>query len=42
MADTVRRVQYKYATVQDEPGEAQRILSALQSSGVNLQPFSDF
>jgi hypothetical protein len=30
MADTVRGVEYYYATVGDAPGEAQRILSALK------------
>jgi hypothetical protein len=36
MADTVRGVEYYYVTVSDEPGEGQRILSALKDSGVNL------
>jgi hypothetical protein len=36
MADSVRTVEYHYATVSDEPGEGHRILSALQDSGVNL------
>jgi hypothetical protein len=42
MADTVRRVQYQYATVPNEPGEAQRILSSLAASGVNLVAFLGF
>jgi hypothetical protein len=42
MADTVRRVEYQYATVPDSPGEVQRILSALESSGVNLVAFLGF
>ena len=36
MADTVRRVDYAYATIPDTPGEGDRILSALRESGVNL------
>jgi hypothetical protein len=36
MADTMRSVEYYYVTVPDAPGEGQRILSALQDSGVNL------
>ena len=42
MADTVRRVEYHYATVPDAPGEVQAILSALESSGVNLVAFLGF
>ena len=42
MADTVRRVEYQYATVPDAPGEAQRILSALVERGVNLVAFLGF
>jgi hypothetical protein len=42
MADTVRGVDYFYVTVPDTPGEAQRILSALQDSGVNLLAFLGF
>ena len=42
MADTVRGVEYYYATVGDAPGEAQRILSALKDSGVNLLAFLGF
>jgi hypothetical protein len=36
MADTVKRVEYRYATVPDTPGEGQRILTALRDSGVDL------
>jgi hypothetical protein len=36
MADTVRGVEYYYATVPDAPGEGQRILSVMKDSGVNL------
>jgi hypothetical protein len=42
MADTVRGVEYYYVTVPDEPGEGQRILSALKSSGVNLLAYLGF
>jgi hypothetical protein len=42
MADTARSVEYQYVTVPDAPGEVQRILSALESSGVNLVAFLGF
>jgi hypothetical protein len=42
MADTVRSVDYYYVTVPDEPGEGQRVLSALKDSGVNLLAFLGF
>jgi len=42
MADTVRGVEYYYVTVPNEPGEGQRILSALKDSGVNLLAFLGF
>jgi hypothetical protein len=42
MADTVRSVEYYYVTVPDEPGEGQRVLSALKDSGVNLLAFLGF
>jgi hypothetical protein len=42
MADTVRGIEYYYVTVSDEPGEGQRILSALKDSGVNLVAFLGF
>ena len=42
MADTVRGVEYYYATVRDAPGEAQRILAALKDGGVNLLAFLGF
>lgn len=42
MADTVQGVEYYYVTVPDEPGEGQRILSALKESGVNLLAFLGF
>jgi hypothetical protein len=42
VADTVRGVEYYYATVPDAPGEGQRILSALQGRGVNLLAYLGF
>ena len=42
MADTVRSVEYQYATVPDAPGEVQRILSVLVDGGVNLVAFLGF
>jgi hypothetical protein len=42
MADTVRGVEYYYATIPDAPGEGQRILSTLKDSGVNLLAFLGF
>jgi hypothetical protein len=42
MADTVRGVEYYYVTVPDEPGEGQRILSALKDRGVNLLAYLGF
>jgi hypothetical protein len=42
MADAVRTVEYYYATVSDQPGEGQRILSTLKDSGVNLLAFLGF
>jgi hypothetical protein len=42
MAETVRRVEYRYATVPNDPGAAQTILSALEERGVNLLAFLGF
>ncbi len=42
MAETIRRVDYYYTTVSDKPGEAARILGALNQAGVNLVAFSGF
>ena len=42
MADNIRRIDYYYATVPDKPGEAARILTALQQAGVNLLGVSAF
>ena len=40
MAFGIRRVEYFYANVKDEPGAAYRILSQLAGLGVNLLAFS--
>lgn len=40
MAEAIRRVEYFHATVVDQPGEAYRILSALESLGVDLLAFT--
>jgi hypothetical protein len=40
MAYRIRRAEYFYATVDDQPGEALRLLSALADLGVNLQAFN--
>jgi hypothetical protein len=42
MADTVRSVEYYYATIPDAPGEGRRILSALRDNRVNLLAFLGF
>ena len=42
MADTVRKVEYYYVTVPDQPGEGNRILSALKERGVNLLAYLGF
>ena len=42
MADTVRSVEYYYVTTPDTPGEGQKVLSALEKSGVNLLAFLGF
>jgi hypothetical protein len=42
MADSILGVEYYYVTVLDAPGEGQRILSALQESGVNLLAYLGF
>ena len=36
MPYTIRRVDYFYTTVKDEPGEAYKVLSVLASLGINL------
>jgi hypothetical protein len=42
MADSVRRVEYFYVTVPNQPGEGDRILSALRDGGVNLLAYLGF
>lgn len=42
MADTVRRVEYFYASVPNRPGEGARYLGALKEAGINLIAFSGF
>ena len=42
MAETVRKVEYFYATVSDKPGEGQRLLEHLSEKGVNLVAFTAF
>ena len=36
MADSIKKADYHYATLDDKPGEGARILDALKQSGVNL------
>ena len=40
MSTRIRRVQYFYAMVKDQPGEAYRMLTQLASSEVNLMAFN--
>ncbi|MCB0619980.1 MAG: hypothetical protein KDC43_09070 [Saprospiraceae bacterium] len=40
MAFKIRRVEYFYATVKDEPGESYQILSRLEGLGINLLAFT--
>lgn len=40
MAYNVRRVDYFYLTVEDHPGEAYKVLSALSTMGMNLLAFT--
>ena len=42
MEDTVRTIEYLYATVGDRPGEARRLLEHLSETGVNLLAFTAF
>ncbi len=42
MADQVSRVDYYAAVVPDKPGEAARVLTALEQAGINLVAFSGF
>jgi hypothetical protein len=36
MADTIKKMEYCYATVDDQAGEGARVLDALKQAGVNL------
>jgi predicted amino acid-binding ACT domain protein len=40
--DEIRVIHYYYATVPDKPGEAARVLSALNQAGINLLGVSAF
>ena len=42
MADSIRKVDYFKAQVQDKAGEGARILSALHGEGINLLVFAGF
>ena len=40
MAETIRKVEYFYATVEDRPAEGRRLLEHLSEKGVNLMAFT--
>lgn len=40
MAYTIRKVEYFYCSVVDQPGEAYKLLSQLEKSGINLLAFT--
>jgi hypothetical protein len=40
MAYTVHKIYYFYTTVEDKPGEAYKLLTALADSGINLLAFN--
>ena len=42
MADTVKKMEYCYATVDDTAGEGARVLDGLKQAGVNLLAFHAF
>ena len=42
MADTIRRVEYYYVVVKDEPGSGAAVLDALRDGGVNLVAYLGF
>jgi hypothetical protein len=42
MADQIRRIDYFYVEVPDQPGEGVRVLVALKEAGVNLLSFTAF
>jgi hypothetical protein len=42
MADQIRRVDYFYVDIPDQPGEGVKVLVALKEAGVNLLSFTAF
>jgi hypothetical protein len=42
MADQIRRVDYHYVEIPDQPGEGVKVLVALKEAGVNLLSFTAF
>ncbi len=42
MAETIRKIEYFYAVVEDKPGEARRLFEFLSAHGVNLLSFTAF
>ena len=42
MGDTLRRVDYFYATLSNTPGQGAKVLAGLAAEGVNLLAFSGF
>ena len=42
MADTIKKMEYCYATVDDKAGEGARVLDALRKAGLNLVAFHAF
>lgn len=42
MADNIRKIDYWYVTVDNEPGAGARVLEALRDRGVNLRAFHGF
>jgi len=42
MADQIRRVDYYYVEIPDQPGEGVKVLVALKEAGVNLLSFTAF
>jgi hypothetical protein len=42
MGDTLRKVEYFYATLPDTPGQGAKVMAGLAAEGVNLLAFSGF
>jgi len=42
MSDTLRKVEYFYASIPNTPGQGAKIMAALATAGVNLLAFSGF